>query len=54
MSFADYIELCAAIIAAYAAAVIASLWILRRLEDGTADEAAEAARAASQAKRRQP
>lgn len=46
MSFITYIEICAAIIAAYAAAVVASLFIIRRCEDGTADEAAEAAREA--------
>ena len=44
MDIINYIELCAAIIAAYAAAVVAALFIIRRCEDGTADEAAEAAR----------
>ena len=46
MSFANYIEICAAIIATYAAAVVSALFIIRRCEDGTADEAAEAAREA--------
>ena len=46
MSFANYIEICAAIIATYAAAVVAAMFVLRRCEDGTADEAAEAAREA--------
>ena len=46
MSFITYIEICAAIIAAYVAAVVASLFIIRRCEDGTAYEAAEAAREA--------
>lgn len=46
MSFANYIEICAAIIAAYASAVVTVLFVLRRCEDGTADEASEAAREA--------
>ena len=46
MSFANYIEICAAIIAAYAAAVFAALFVIRRFEAGTADEAEEAAREA--------
>ena len=46
MSFANYIEICAAIIAAYAAAVVAALLVIRRCEDGTEDEAAETAREA--------
>ena len=44
MSFANYIEICTAIIATYAAAVVSALFIIQRCEDGTADEAAEAAR----------
>ena len=44
MDIINYIEICSAIIAAYAAAVVAALFIIRRCEDGTADEAAEAAR----------
>ena len=46
MNFTTFIEICAAIIAAYAAAVVAAMFVIRRFEDGTADEAAEAARAA--------
>ena len=46
MNFSTYIEICAAIIATYAAAVVFALFIIRRCEDGTADEAAEAAREA--------
>ena len=46
MSFANYIEICAAIIAAYAAAVVAALFIIRRFEDGTANDGSEAAREA--------
>lgn len=46
MDIITYVKLCAAIIAAYAAAVVAALFIIRRCEEGTADEAAEAARAA--------
>ena len=46
MDIINYIEICAAIIAAYAAAVVFALFIIRRCEDGTADEAAEAAREA--------
>ena len=44
MDIITYIEICAAIIAAYAAAVVAALYVIRRCGDGTADEAAEAAR----------
>ena len=46
MNFSTYIEISVAIIATYAAAVVAALFIIRRCEDGTADEAAEAAREA--------
>ena len=44
MNFSTYIFISVAIIASYAAAVVAALFIIRRCEDGTADEAAEAAR----------
>ena len=44
MDIITYIELSATIIASYAAAVVSALFIIRRCEDGTADEAAEAAR----------
>ena len=46
MDIINYIEICAAIIAAYAAAVVSALFIIRRCGDGTADEAEEAARVA--------
>lgn len=46
MSFASFIEISAAIIATYAAAVVATLFVLHRCGDGTADEVSEAARAA--------
>ena len=46
MNFSTYIEICAAIIAAYAATVVAAFYVVRRCEDGTDDEAAEAAREA--------
>ena len=46
MNFSTFVEIVVAIIAAYAAAVVAALFIIRRFEDGTADEAEEAARAA--------
>ena len=46
MDIITYIKICAAIIAAYAAAVFAALFVIRRFEGGTADEAEEAARAA--------
>ena len=46
MDIATYIEISVAIVFAYSIAVVASRWILRRREDGTAEEAAEAAREA--------
>ena len=46
MDIINYIELCAAIIATYAAAVVAALFVIRRCEEGTADEAEEAEREA--------
>ena len=46
MNFSTFIEIAVAIIAAYASAVVAALFIIRRCEDDTADEAAEAAREA--------
>ena len=46
MDIVTYIEISIAIVFAYSIAVVASLWILRRREDGTADDAAEAAREA--------
>lgn len=46
MDIVTYIEISIAIVFAYGIAVVSSLWILRRREDGTADEAAEAAREA--------
>ena len=46
MGIVTYIEISVAIVLAYSIAVVASLWILRRCEDGTADEAAEAEREA--------
>lgn len=46
MDIVTYIEISTAIVLAYCIAVVSSLWILRRREDGTADEAAEAAREA--------
>ena len=46
MDIVTYIEISAAIVSAYSIAVVVSRWILRRREDGTADEAAEAAREA--------
>lgn len=46
MDIVTYIKISVAIVSAYGIAVVASLWILRRSEDGTADEAAEAAREA--------
>ena len=46
MDIVTYIEISVAIVFAYSIAVVASLWILRRLEDGTADKGAEASRAA--------
>ena len=44
MNFTTYIEISVAIIAAYAAAVVAALFVIRRCEDGTADEAEESER----------
>ena len=44
ISIVDFWIISVVIIAVYAVAVVASLWILRSCEDGTADEAAEAAR----------
>lgn len=46
MDIVTYIEISVAIVSSYSIAVVASLWILRRREDGTADEAEEAAREA--------
>ena len=46
MDIVTYIEISVAIVLAYSIAVVASRWILRRREDGTAEEAAEAAREA--------
>lgn len=46
MSIFGFIVFAAVVIAAYSAAVVAALWVVRRCEDGTADEASEAARAA--------
>ena len=46
MDIVTYIEISSAIVFAYSIAVVASRWILRRCEDGTKDEAAEAEREA--------
>ena len=46
MDIVTYIEISVAIVLAYGIAVVSSLWILRRREDCTEDEAAEAAREA--------
>lgn len=46
MDIVDFWILAAVVIAAYAVAVVAALWVVRRCEDGTADKGAEAARAA--------
>ena len=46
MDIATYIEISAAIVSAYSIAVVVSRWIIRRCEDGTADDAAESAREA--------
>ena len=46
MDIVTYIEISVAIVLAYGIAVVSSLLILRRREDGTADEASEAAREA--------
>ena len=46
MDIVTYIEISVAIVLAYGIAVVSSLLILRRSEDGTKDDAAEAAREA--------
>ena len=46
MDIVTYIEISSAIVSVYSIAVVASMLILRRREDGTAEEAAEAAREA--------
>ena len=46
MDIVTYIEISAAIVFVYSISVVASRWILRRCEDGTAGEAAEAEREA--------
>lgn len=46
MDIVDFLIFSAAVIAAYAVAVVAALWVVRRCSDGTADEVADAARAA--------
>ena len=46
MDIVTYIEISVAIVLAYGIAVVSSLLILRRREDGAADDAAEAAREA--------
>ena len=46
MNIVTYIEISVAIVSAYSIAVVASRCILRRREDGTADDGSEAARAA--------
>lgn len=46
MDIVDFIAFAAVVIAAYSAAVVAALWVMHRCEDGTADNCAEAARAA--------
>ena len=46
MDIATYIEISVAIVLAYGISVVASLWILRHCEDGTKDDASEAAREA--------
>ena len=46
MDIVTYIEISVAIVSAYSIAVVASRWILRRCEDGTKNDAAEAAREA--------
>ena len=46
MDIVTYIEISSAIVSAYSIAVVASRWILRRREDGTKDDAAEAEREA--------
>ena len=44
MDIVTYIEISSAIVLAYGIAVVASRWILRRCDDGTKDDAAEAER----------
>lgn len=46
MDIVTHIEISIAIVSAYSIAVVASRWILRRCEDGTKDDATEAAREA--------
>ena len=46
MDIVTYIEISSAIVFAYSVSVVASRWILRRCEDGTKDDADEAAREA--------
>ena len=46
MDIVTYIEISSAIVFAYGIAVVSSRWILRRCEDGTKDDTAEAAREA--------
>ena len=46
MDIVTYIEISSAIVLAYGIAVVVSRCIIRRCEDGTADDAAEAAREA--------
>lgn len=46
ISIVDFWIVSVVIISAYAVAVVAALWVVRRCSDGTADEAVEAARAA--------
>lgn len=44
MSIVDFWIVSVVIIAAYAVAVVAALWVVRRFDDGTADKGSEAAR----------
>ena len=44
MDIVTYIEISASIVLAYGIAVVVSRWIIRRCEDGTKDDAAEAER----------
>ena len=46
MDIVTYIGISVAIVFSYSIAVVASRWILRRCEDGTKDDTAEAAREA--------
>ena len=46
MDIVTYIEISVAIVFAYSIVVVASLWIVRRSGEGTADKGAEAAREA--------